>query len=29
MSRGQWGGGIEMAVCCELAKVNVHVYVNT
>jgi len=26
MSRGQWGGGIEMAVCSELKACNVHVY---
>ena len=26
MSRGQWGGGIEMAVCSEIHACNVHVY---
>jgi len=26
MSRGGWGGGIEMAACSRLKKVNVHVY---
>ena len=26
MSRGAWGGGIEMAVVCKMKNVNVHVY---
>ena len=26
MSVGGWGGGIEMAACARLKKVNVHVY---
>jgi len=26
MSRGSWGGGIEMAVCSHLYDVNIHVY---
>lgn len=26
MASGGWGGGIEMAVCSMLKKVNVHVY---
>jgi len=26
MSTGGWGGGIEMAACSQLKKVNVHVY---
>ena len=26
MSRGSWGGGIEMAVCSRIRKVNIHVY---
>jgi len=26
MSRGAWGGGIEMAVCSAIYNVNVHVY---
>jgi len=26
MSVGGWGGGIEMAACCLLKRVNVHVY---
>ena len=26
MSRGAWGGGIEMAVVCKMRNVNVHVY---
>eukprot|EP00930_Biecheleria_cincta_P072851 TRINITY_DN60195_c0_g1_i1.p1 TRINITY_DN60195_c0_g1~~TRINITY_DN60195_c0_g1_i1.p1 ORF type:complete len:354 (+),score=33.87 TRINITY_DN60195_c0_g1_i1:32-1093(+) len=26
MARGGWGGGIEMAACCLMKKVNVHVY---
>lgn len=28
MSRGGWGGGLEMAACSLLKKVNVHVYEN-
>ena len=28
MSMSGWGGGIEMAVCSLLKKVNVHVYAN-
>lgn len=26
MSRGAWGGGIEMAICSQIRKVNIHVY---
>jgi len=26
MARGGWGGGIEMAACSNLKRVNVHVY---
>jgi hypothetical protein len=29
MSRGSWGGGIEMAVCSQIQKVNIHVYERT